>query len=437
MLATRSRSSSTQRTPLVIHDEVALPPPPQAFPVEAVERLRNDESRSAVAHAFADMSEYESESSLEDTRHSHLRTTTLNDQLMSQRHDPGWASFESLPPDYIEDTPPRYDPSAQHETLFPEDLSRTASQDKKAGLATPQGEPSHAHQTMNDEKRQLELDAIADALDRAYETTHLDDQRCPAPVIDGKGKKPICKKPWVLGREEAKGKQRAVDAGEDKEKEKELSVIWNQIERAHGNGLREQVYVVDADRQALKEKQREETFYCHLVDHNSSGRLISQDHPLPSHTPSSQPGHISCTATATGVANIVDSDKGWHELLTLTDFFQHDGRRGSASTVAGTVGRENVDPTISSLTERATLPKVHGRVRIGLADAASSMENDTASTSHSRATGPSNTFKKLISGAGFVRRNSQPVGISSETHEREKEDVTGRIRGSPLGSENA
>jgi hypothetical protein len=242
MLATRSSSSPTRIAPLADHHQSSLPPPPSAFPADALQSLRAaaaDDDTSILAPALVEVGEDRSvHPTVEESQQVQTGESTIPHPTIDQRNYLHWESLDCSPPDYLDDFPPQYD--HQHALHLSRETSSTSDEDEKVGLYDSQGESSSTPISLTGEKRQLELDALTDAVDRAYEATQLNDQRSDPPA-----RKAVRKKSWSLVREGGKGKQKDVDVdvAEEKEREKELGEIWNHIERAHGNSESSYDYV--------------------------------------------------------------------------------------------------------------------------------------------------------------------------------------------------
>ncbi|KAJ9097188.1 hypothetical protein QFC21_004857 [Naganishia friedmannii] len=165
-----------------------------------------------------------------------------------------------------------------------------------------------------EEKKHIELRAIAEALSRAYASSpQLDAQRYATPPsrqgsalsgsmgetgssLRASGDASVSVSDTASffahpGRTAArKGKERASESSLEsdvvmvggrrmtKEDEAELKKIWDQIERAHGYRLGEQSHTVDPTTEAERRGRQKEAFYRELLKKTGEGRLRSQDH---------------------------------------------------------------------------------------------------------------------------------------------------------------
>lgn len=165
-------------------------------------------------------------------------TTPLNESSEFNWHCDEQAHLaDSLPPrydDHTQQTRPSVDlPSYQETASFGHDTSSNqhGGQDKGQGDTRQQPDLSVSHtntQTHLDEKRNLDLQAVSDAIDRAYTANPpLNDQRSEL--------RPVAPKSHTPHQATSSTASAAAEKRLSKEQENELNKIFDQIERAHGN----------------------------------------------------------------------------------------------------------------------------------------------------------------------------------------------------------
>jgi hypothetical protein len=239
MLATRHRAAKTVQTDGDVCETLA--PPPAAFPTD----LRDDLLRDAFETTTVEATPQQADAVVVPTSTrplvgylvGHLNASCEEGTMSSEGTHVHRQSFETSPPDYVEDIPPEY-----HQEHF-EATSNVDLKDRKYEFANQEQTPGpsgRSYQPLQGEKRELELNAVARAIDRAYEAApQLEDQRCEPPAADTKGKKALRKARStesvnrLAGSSKWRGKQRDIE--KERQREQELNHIWEKIERAHGN----------------------------------------------------------------------------------------------------------------------------------------------------------------------------------------------------------
>jgi hypothetical protein len=239
MLATRRRTAKSAQADEDVCETLA--PPPAAFPTDLRDALLRDAFETTTVEATRQQADavvvQTSTQPLVGYNDGHSNASCQERTMPSQDTHAHRQSFETSPPDYVDDIPPQY-----HQEHF-ETTSNVDFKDSKYDFANPDqttGTSGRSYQPLQGEKRELELNAVARAIDRAYEAApQLEDQRCEPPAADTKGKKALRKArsteslDRLAGSSKSRGKQRDIE--KERQREQELNHIWEKIERAHGN----------------------------------------------------------------------------------------------------------------------------------------------------------------------------------------------------------